>query len=115
MAWDKDTITLENGQIVSAQAPVIVSASRSTDIPGFYSDWFLNRLKKGYSAWVNPFNGVKNYVSYGQTRLIVFWSKNPESLLKPNGLLDYLQEKGINCYVQFTLNEYGAVIGKSAD
>lgn len=106
MTWNKDIISLESGQTVSAQAPVIVSASRSTDIPGFYADWFLQRLMKGYSAWTNPFNGVKNYVSYGRTRLIVFWSKNPESLLKPNGLLDYLQEKSINCYVQFTLNNY---------
>ncbi len=106
MTWDKDIITLENGQTVSAQAPVIVSASRSTDIPGFYSEWFLHRLNTGYSAWTNPFNGVKNYVSYGRTRLIVFWSKNPESLLKPNGLLDYLHEKNINCYVQYTLNDY---------
>ncbi len=106
MTWDKEIITLDNGQTALAQAPVIVSASRSTDIPGFYSDWFLNRLRKGYSAWTNPFNGVKNYVSYSHIRLIVFWSKNPESLLKPNGLLEYLKEKGINCYVQFTLNDY---------
>ena len=108
MAWDKDVITLENGQTVSAQAPVIVSASRRTDVPRFYADWFLHRLKVGYSAWTNPFNGVKSYISYGQTRLIVFWSKNPASLLKPDGLLDYLQEKGINCYVQFSLNDYEA-------
>ena len=106
MAWNKEVITLDNGQTVLAQAPVIVSASRSTDIPGFYADWFLYRLREGYSAWTNPFNGVKNYVSYGQTRLIVFWSKNPISLLQPDGLLDYMKEKGINCYVQFTLNDY---------
>lgn len=89
-----------------AQFPVIVSASRSTDIPGFYSDWFLHRLKVGYSAWTNPFNGVKYYISYRDTRLIVFWSKNPESLLKHGGLLDYLHEKGINTYIQYTLNDY---------
>ena len=86
--------------------PIIVSASRSTDIPAFYSDWFLSRLKSGYSAWTNPFNGLKSYVSYEKTRLIVFWSKNPEHLLDENGLLDYLASKGINCYIQFTLNDY---------
>lgn len=101
-------IQRENGETVSAQFPVIVSASRSTDIPGFYSDWFLHRLKVGYSAWTNPFNGVKYYVSYRDTRLIVFWSKNPESLLKQGGLLDYLKEKGINTYIQYTLNDYVA-------
>ncbi len=101
-------IQRENGETVPAQFPVIVSASRSTDIPGFYSDWFLHRLKVGYSAWTNPFNGVKYYVSYRDTRLIVFWSKNPESLLKQGGLLDYLKEKGINTYIQYTLNDYVA-------
>lgn len=101
-------IQRENGETVPAQFPVIVSASRSTDIPGFYSDWFLHRLKVGYSAWTNPFNGFKYYVSYRDTRLIVFWSKNPESLLKQGGLLDYLKEKGINTYIQYTLNDYVA-------
>ena len=99
-------IQRENGEIVPAQFPVIVSASRSTDIPGFYADWFLHRLKVGYSAWTNPFNGVQSYVSYRDTRLIVFWSKNPEALLKEGGLLDYLEDKGIHCYIQYTLNDY---------
>ena len=108
MPKEKQYILLENGEQVPAQFPVIVSASRSTDIPGFYSDWFLHRLKVGYSAWTNPFNGVKSYVSYRDTRLIVFWSKNPEALLKQGGLLDYLEEKGINTYIQYTLNDYVA-------
>ena len=102
----KTSLRLPDGKTVEAQSPIIVSASRSTDIPGFYSDWFLHRLKVGYSAWTNPFNGVRSYVSYQNTRLIVFWSKNPQHLLDENGLLDYLQEKGINSYVQFTLNDY---------
>lgn len=96
MAGDshKGFITLENGQMASAQEPVVVSASRSTDIPAFYCDWFFHRLKVGYSAWTNPFNGVKMYVSYAKTRFIVFWSKNPRSLL---GHLDELKERGIGC------------------
>ena len=108
MAKEKQFIQRENGEQVPAQFPVIVSASRSTDIPGFYSDWFLHRLKMGYSAWTNPFDGKKYYVSYRDTRLIVFWSKNPEALLKQGGLLDYLEEKGINTYIQYTLNDYVA-------
>lgn len=103
---NKVIIICENGKQVEAHGPVIVSASRSTDIPGFYSDWFLHRLKMGYSAWTNPFNGVRSYVSYKNMRLIVFWSKNPKHLLDADGLLDYLSMKGINCYVQFTLNDY---------
>ena len=106
MLKEKQYIQRENGEMVPAQFPVIVSASRSTDIPGFYADWFLHRLKVGYSAWTNPFNGVQSYVSYRDTRLIVFWSKNPEALLAKGGLLDYLEEKGIHCYIQYTLNDY---------
>lgn len=103
MSWDKINIQRENGDRVEAQAPLIVSASRSTDIPAFYAAWFFHRLKVGYSAWTNPFNGVKSYVSYQNTRFIVFWSKNPHPLL---GHLDYLRERNIGCYIQYSLNDY---------
>lgn len=63
----------------------------------------FERLKKGYSAWTNPFNGKKSYVAYEDTRFIVFWSKNPRPLLNH---IDYLKEKGIGCYIQYTLNDY---------
>lgn len=101
--WQSIQIRRENGETVKAQAPIIVSASRSTDIPAFYADWFFHRLKVGYSAWTNPFNGVKSYVSYQDTRFIVFWSKNPRPLLH---YLDYLKERNIGCYIQYTLNDY---------
>lgn len=100
--WSHSEIIID-GRLVKAQAPIIVSASRSTDIPAFYADWFFDRLKKGYSAWTNPFNGVKSYVSYEKTRFIVFWSKNPRPLLN---YLHILEEKKIKCYIQYTLNDY---------
>lgn len=100
--WQHTTIDV-NGVPVKTQAPVIISASRSTDIPAFYADWFFHRLKEGYSVWTNPFNGVKSYVSYEKTRFIVFWSKNPRPLLKH---LHELEERHIKCYVQYSLNDY---------
>ena len=103
--WEKTTIRRDNGEIADALAPVIVSASRSTDIPAFYADWFFHRLKVGYSAWANPFNGVKSFISYKNTRFIVFWSKNPKPLLQH---LDVLKERKIGCYIQYTLNDYEA-------
>lgn len=103
---EKTTIKTDDGISVEAGTPIIVSASRATDIPAFYADWFQERLQKGYSVWRNPFNGVKSYVAYDKTRLIVFWSKNPAPLMKENGLLNYLKAKDINCYIQFTLNDY---------
>lgn len=100
--WKHIDLTID-GQLFKAQAPVIVSASRSTDIPAFYADWFFKRLEIGYSAWTNPFNGVKSYVSYDKTRFIVFWSKNPRPLLNH---LNELKERGIGCYIQYSLNDY---------
>jgi len=103
-SWNKEWLPKENGEQIWMQVPEIVSASRSTDIPAFYADWFFHRLKVGYSAWTNPFNGTKSYVSYKNTRFIVFWSKNPKPLL---GHLDELKDRNIGCYIQYTLNDYG--------
>lgn len=103
MATDKVTITTESGERVEATAPVIISASRSTDIPAFYAKWFFNRLEKGYCVWYNPFNQKPLYVSFARTRVIVFWTKNPEPILPYLHLLD---ERGIHYYFQVTLNDY---------
>lgn len=97
------SITTDNGTDVLAQAPIIISASRATDIPAFYSDWFFRRLEKGYIRWRNPFSGQDSYVSFVNTRFIVFWSKNPSPLLP---YLPMLEDRGIGYYIQFTLNNY---------
>ncbi len=99
----KESIILPDGNIVEAMAPVIVSASRSTDIPAFFAKWFIERIKAGYVVWVNPFNQQPIYVSFKNTRVIVFWTKNPKPLLH---LLDELDKRGIHYYFQFTLNDY---------
>lgn len=105
MKNEKIKLTLDNGDIVDAQAPLIVSASRATDIPAFYSDWFFNRLSKGYVRWRNPYNGKDSYVSFANTKFIVFWSKNPRPILP---LLPILKQKGTGYYIQYTLNDYEA-------
>lgn len=99
------SIRNDDGTEVLAQAPLIVSASRATDIPAFYTDWFFHRLEKSYVRWRNPFSGRDSYVSFRNTRFIVFWSKNPAPLLP---YLPILKERGIGCYIQFTLNDYEA-------
>lgn len=103
MTGYKIQIKTDAGRIVEAQAPVIVSASRSTDIPAFYGKWLVNRLKKGYAVWYNPFNGKPSYVSFKNTKAIVFWSKNPRPMIPYLQELDML---GFNYYFQFTLNDY---------
>lgn len=99
------SIRNDGGTEVLAQAPLIISASRATDIPAFYSDWFFRRFDRGYVRWRNPFSGQDSYVSFGNTRFIVFWSKNPAPLLP---YLPMLKERGIGCYIHFTLNDYEA-------
>lgn len=100
---DKIKIVTQFGEQVEALAPVIVSASRSTDIPAFYAKWFINRLKAGYCVWYNPFNQQPMYVSFKNTKAVVFWSKNPKPLIP---YLSELDNRGIHYYFQFTLNDY---------
>lgn len=57
---------------------MIVSASYRTDIPAFYSDWFMRRLAAG-QAWVaNPYRGKPYVVSLapGDVDGFVFWTRN---------------------------------------
>ena len=102
-AMDRVQITTDSGETAEAVAPVILSASRSTDIPAFYSKWFFNRLSKGYCVWYNPFSRKKVYVSFKNTKVIVFWTKNPKPVLP---YLHILDEMGIHYYFQVTLNDY---------
>ncbi|HNZ33358.1 MAG TPA: DUF1848 domain-containing protein, partial [Candidatus Cloacimonas sp.] len=88
---------------IKKQEPIIISASRATDIPAFYTDWLISRIEAGYIKWKNPFNGQIKDVSFAKTRLFVFWSKNPSPMLRK---LSYFDEKGYNYYFQFTLNDY---------
>lgn len=103
MNWQKVEIVNDDGETVLAQAPIIVSASRSTDIPTFYADWFVERWKAGYVKWKNPFNGVPLYVTFKNTRVVVFWTKNPKPMMKH---LDFLDKNVKNYYFQFSLNDY---------
>lgn len=100
---EKVYITTDAGVITEAQAPVIISASRSTDIPAFYAKWFVNRLHAGYCVWYNPFNQRPMYVSFKNCKVVVFWTKNPEPLMH---YLHELDERGIHYYFQVTLNDY---------
>lgn len=99
----KTKIITQHGKEVEAMAPMILSVSRATDVPAFYSEWFFNRLERGYCRWRNPFNGADIYVSFENVQFIVFWSKNPAPLIP---YISRLQEHGIKCYIQYTLNDY---------
>ncbi|HOW04274.1 DUF1848 domain-containing protein [Methanospirillum hungatei] len=105
MAEGKRPLLTDEGIQVSATCPVIISASRATDLPAYYADWFIHRLRRGYVRWVNSFNPhLPYYVSFEDTRAIVFWSRNPLPLF-PH--LDELDHRGFIYYFQVTLTDYG--------
>ena len=90
---------------------MIISASRRTDIPSYYSDWFFNRIKEKYVYARNPINirqVSKINLSAEFVDCIVFWSKNPESIIDKLNLL-----KNYKYYFQFTLTSYGNDIEKN--
>jgi hypothetical protein len=108
-SWEKIPLTVTDtadpSQVprLEAIAPLIVSASRSTDIPAFYGDWFIARLAAGYVKWKSPFGGIPLYISFEKTRVFVFWSKNPAPFFPHVATLDRM---GYNYYFLFTLNDY---------
>jgi len=82
---------------------VIISASRRTDIPAFYADWFMNRVKAGFCNVPNPFN--RNQVSRislnpDNVDIIAFWTRHPRPLFSH---LDRLDSLGYRYYFQFTI------------
>ena len=85
---------------------MIISASRRTDIPAFYSKWFMNRIREGYCYVPNPMNinqVSKISLSKEDVEGIIFWSKNPAPLLP---YLDEIDSMGYSYYFQYTLNAY---------
>lgn len=84
---------------------VILSVSRRTDIPNYFSEWFLNRLKDGYLYVRNPMNLHQIScvpLSPDVVDCIVFWTKNPKPLLAGLRELDQY-----SYYFQFTLTGFG--------
>lgn len=89
---------------VSEIHPVILSVSRATDVPAFYLDWFLQRFHEGYSVWKNPYRqNQRQQIFFDKTRGLVFWTKDPGSLLNR---LEEIDQLGLHYYVQVTLNDY---------
>lgn len=85
---------------------MIVSASRRTDLPAFYSTWFMNRVREGFCLVPNPFNAKQiSRISLvaEDVDAVVFWTKDFRPLLAH---VDELEARQIRFYVQYTLTGY---------
>lgn len=85
---------------------MIISASRRTDIPAFFANWFINRVREGFCFVPNPMNSKQVAIidlSPKNVNLFVFWTKNPQPFFP---YLHELTERGYKYYFQFTVNNY---------
>lgn len=84
---------------------MIISASYKTDIPTFYGEWFMNRLKAGYCKMVNPYSKQVYKIGLAPDDVdgFVFWTKNIGPFLK---YLPEIRERGYPFIVQHTVNGY---------
>jgi len=89
---------------------MIISASRRTDIPAFFSQWFMERIRAGYCLVTNPFNPrqvPRVSLAPEDVDAIVFWTRNAAPLL-PH--LRELDVRGYRYYFQYTLTGYPRVL-----
>ncbi len=87
---------------------MILQTGMRTDIPAFYSQWFINRIKANYVLVRNPYNpsSVTRYkINPDVVDLIAFCTKNPAPMLK---YMDVLKPYGQYWFV--TITPYGKEI-----
>lgn len=85
---------------------MLLFASGRTDIPAFYSQWFMNRIRSGFVDVRNPYYG-EQVARYRLTRDVVdciaFCTKNPRPLLP---YIEELKATGIGLYFFVTITPY---------
>ncbi|HEU5441818.1 MAG TPA: DUF1848 domain-containing protein [Ktedonobacterales bacterium] len=91
---------------------MIISASYKTDIPAFYGEWFMRRLRAGWCRTVNPYGRQVYTVNLrreaddeGREGVdgIVFWTKNVGPFMPHLAEVD---ERGYPFVVQHSINGY---------
>jgi hypothetical protein len=92
----------------------IISVSRRTDIPAFYGDWFMSRLKEGFVGVVNPFGGQRYLVSLKPEDIVcfVFWSKNFTPFLEN---LKIIERLGYKFYFNYTVTGLPSIFEHNVD
>jgi len=90
---------------------IVISASRRTDIPAFYMNWFMEQIKKGFFEVINPYNRHVSIApaSADKVHTIVFWSKNFGPFIE-GGFGKKLIDAGFNLFFNFTINSSSALL-----
>ena len=89
---------------------MIISASRRTDIPALFSEWFYNRVGKGFVLLRNPYNPLlvgRVTLTPDKVDGFVFWTKNAAPMLERIHELE-----GFKYYFQYTITPYGRDVEK---
>lgn len=83
--------------------PQIISASYRTDIPAFYGEWFIERVREKYVRYKNPYGPQIVGLSLAPEDVIaiVFWTKNCIPFMR---YLDELDQSGLDYYFQYSIN-----------
>jgi len=92
--------------------PRIISASRRTDLPAYYSAWLINRFRDGYCVVANPFRADQKHrvdLSPDAVDVIVFWTKNAQPLLEHLDEIDRMGFRG-RYYFQYTVTCYPRIL-----
>jgi hypothetical protein len=93
--------------------PLIISASRRTDIPAFFPEWFVRRVEQGEVLVRHPMNRRRVYripLTRESVDCIVFWTKDPRPMLP---FLERLDTLGFPYYFLFTLTPYGGAVERN--
>lgn len=84
---------------------MIINTGMRTDIPAFYSEWFMNRIREGYVLVRNPYrpDWITRYeLSPDVVDCLAFCTKNPAPMLR------YIDElKRFHQYWFVTITPYG--------
>jgi len=91
--------------LLKRRVPAIISASRLTDIPRFYAEWFANRRRAGYCHSANSFGG-RYFISLRREDVLgyLFWTRDARPLLPE---ITSIRREGVPVVVQFTITSYG--------
>lgn len=103
--------TIDEITDMSKKQKIVISASRRTDIPAFYMNWFMKQIKTGRFEAVNPFNRKIYHIPASPEKVstIVFWSKNYDIFIESQ-YWKTLKKMGYNIFFNFTINSPDTIL-----